>query len=423
MTIFYIAQGLPIGLFLTAIAAWLASNGRSAADVAWVVSMTYMPWSFKFIAAAIMDRYTFLPMGRRRIWLILSQALMLAGFAIVAAIGPTPDDAILIAILGLVVFTGSAVQDVAVDGLAVDILPDEEQGPASSYMFGGQALGIAGGAAIGGYMLEYYGSTATFLAFMPLNVGFLLLAIALRERPGERLLPWSEGQASSEALEKHGIHWLQIFAITFRSVIKRDSILLLVASALGRAVAGAFTAFWPVFATTEAGYSTSAYSSMYATVGLIISIACMWFGAVLIRQLGPRLACIVTFAGYALIAVVYLFSPEIATIGYVFVILTIYWNATDTLTTVSGNPLRMRLSDKRVGATQFTIYNSLGNLPVPIGASIYAWAMGEGGIVYLMPILIVMIVFSGVIFAMMRVGAKALPGDLDHLGEPQPRMD
>lgn len=423
MTVFYLAQGLPIGLFLTAVAAWLADNGRSADEVAWVVGMTYMPWSFKFIAAAIMDRYTFLPMGRRRAWLILSQALMLVGFAVVAAISPTPEDAVLIAVLGLVVFTGSAVQDVAVDGLAVDILPEDEQGPASSYMFGGQALGIAGGAAIGGILLQEYGATVAFLAFMPLNMLFLLLAIVLRERPGERMLPWSKGEASPEALEKHGINWVQIFKVTFRSLIKRDSILLVVASGLGRAVAGAFTAFWPVFATTQAGYSTSAYSGMFATIGLVTSIACMWIGAALIRQLGPRLSCIVTFAGYGIIGVVYLLSPGIAMIGYVFVILTIYWNATDTLTTISGNPLRMRLSDKRVGATQFTIYNSLGNLPVPVGASIFAWAYGDGGVAMLMPILIVMTVFSGGIFALMRIGGKALPGDLEHFGEPQPRLD
>ncbi len=38
-----------------------------------------------------------------------------------------------------------------------------------------------------------------------------------------------------------------------------------------------------------------------------------------------------------------------------------------------SNPLRMRLRDKRIAATQFiTLYSSLANLPVPLGASLFA---------------------------------------------------
>ncbi len=150
MMIFYIAQGLPIGLFLTGITSWISENGQSAGAVAAVVATTYMPWSFKFIIGPFMDRYTYLPMGRRRIWLIVSQAVMLAGLALAAFVGPGPSDLGLIAWVGFAIFCGSAAQDVAVDGLAVDILPDEEQGTASAFMFGGQSVGIASGAAAGG---------------------------------------------------------------------------------------------------------------------------------------------------------------------------------------------------------------------------------------------------------------------------------
>ncbi|MBO9580552.1 MAG: hypothetical protein J7498_06640 [Sphingobium sp.] len=52
MTIFYIAQGLPISLFLYAINAWLADNGQSAGAVAAIIATVYMPWSFKCFAAA-----------------------------------------------------------------------------------------------------------------------------------------------------------------------------------------------------------------------------------------------------------------------------------------------------------------------------------------------------------------------------------
>ncbi|MCW2396571.1 MULTISPECIES: MFS transporter [unclassified Sphingobium] len=407
MMTFYVAQGLPLGLFLTAVAAWLASNQMPPAAIASLVATAYLPWSFKFIGAALMDRYAYLPMGRRRAWLIGSQAVILIGLTVAAIAAPGPQDLGLITVLGVLIFSGGAIQDVAVDGLAVDILPDEEQGTASAFMFGGQALGMAIGGAMGGYLLQHYGAAIAFAAFLPFNAGFLLLALVLRERPGEKLLPWTKGRASAEALSAHGLPWLRILAITFRSMIKRDSLVLLAASVLGRAVGGAFTAFWPVFATTQANFSTSSYSGMVATVGLLVSISCMGVGSLLVGKIGPRRATVITYAGYAVMSLVFLLSPEVAMIGTVFVLLSIGREATDILTSISSNPLRMRLSDKRVGATQFTIYNSLSNLPVALGASLYAWIYGASGLAWLMAILIAMTVLSCVIFAMLRIGEVA----------------
>jgi PAT family beta-lactamase induction signal transducer AmpG len=422
MGVFYFAQGLPLGLFLTAIAAWLAASDMPPGAIATIIATTYLPWSFKFFGAALMDRYTYLPMGRRRIWLIGSQAVILAGLTIAAFASPGPTDLGLIAWLGFAIFCGGAMQDVAVDGLAVDILREEEQGTASAFMFGGQALGMAAGAAMGGYLLQHHGATVAFLAFAPLNGAFLLFALVLRERPGEKLLPWTRGAASAEARAAHGIPWLQILGITGRSMIRRDSLVLLAASVLGRAVGGAFAAFWPVFATTRAGFDTSAYSGLVATIGFVASLVCMGLGTLMVGALGPRRATILSYAGYGIMALVYLAAPDLAAVGYVFVILTIYWNMTDTLTSLCSNPLRMRLSDKRVGATQFTIYNSLSNLPVPMGAALFAWLSGVDGMAVLMPVLVGMIMLSCLIFATLRIGNVVDHPD-PHEAAPAPRID
>ncbi len=418
MTLFYFAQGLPIGLFVVAMAAWLASNGATEGDIAMIVSFSYLPWSFKFIGAALMDRYTFLAMGRRRIWLIGAQSLMVVGLIAASLTDPGFSEVALISWIGFVIFCGSAMQDVAIDGMAVDILPDAEQGPASAFMFGGQALGIAGGGALGGYMLATYGAGAAFTAFIPVVGGILLVGILMRERPGERLLPWTKGEASSESREAHGTEWLRILAITFKSILKRDSLLYLVSNGMLRTVAGAFVAFWPMFATSRAGYETFEYSSMLAIVGLIGSVSCMAIGTLLNVKLGPKLASMITFAGYGLISGVYLLAPDVAAIGAVFVAFSLFWNMTETLCTVCTNPIRMRLSEKRVAATQFTIYNSLGNLPIPIGASLFAWASGVGGSHVLMPILIVLIVLAIGIMSMLRIGKP-----VDHEEDAVPRVD
>lgn len=66
--VLYVAQGVPLGLFTFAIPAWMAAKGASAGDIAFVLGVTSLPWSLKLLNGFIMDRYTVLAMGRRRVW-------------------------------------------------------------------------------------------------------------------------------------------------------------------------------------------------------------------------------------------------------------------------------------------------------------------------------------------------------------------
>ncbi len=404
MTAFYFAQGLPIGLYLTAVAAWVSQNGASASDVAFLVSTTYLPWSFKFFGAALMDRYTYVAMGRRRIWLIASQFLMFIGLVVAASASPGPKDIALLAYVGFAIFCGSAMQDVAVDGLAVDILPEKEQGTASACMFAGQAFGIAIGAALGGTLLAKYGSTVTFLSFVPIVGIIFLLAIVLRERPGEKILPWTEGKASPATSMVGSINWLAILKITCISLVKRDSLIFLFATTVVRATGGIFVAFWPVYATTKANWSTQDYSAMVAVAGLFVSAAGMGLGALLNTKLGPRKSCIFSAGLYTIIGGLFLTYPEMGLLWGGLIALYAFTDTTSLLYTISGNPLRMRLSDKRVAATQFTIYNSLGNLPVPAGAFILAWTVDHGGHAITMSTVIGLAIVGMITLSLLRIG-------------------
>ena len=116
--ILYVAQGVPIGLFWFAIPAWMAANGASAASVGYVLGLTALPWTLKLVNGFIMDRYTFLAMGRRRIWIIGAQLVMIALLVGCALIGPGVTDLLLLGIAGFVVNMATTFQDVGVDGMA-----------------------------------------------------------------------------------------------------------------------------------------------------------------------------------------------------------------------------------------------------------------------------------------------------------------
>ena len=70
----YFAQGIPAGLLSIAIPAWLAVQGMSAGDIASYLAVIVLPWAFKLVTGPLMDRFEFLPMGRRRPWVIGAQA-------------------------------------------------------------------------------------------------------------------------------------------------------------------------------------------------------------------------------------------------------------------------------------------------------------------------------------------------------------
>lgn len=402
--LFYFAQGLPTGLTSVALPAWLADNGAPDAAVAAIVATAYLAWSYKFVIAAIMDRYTYLPMGRRRMWLIIAQALMLAGFLIAAAANPGPHDLALLTWVTLLVMSAAATQDVAVDGMAVDILSEREQGTASAFMFGGQALGMAAAGVAGGYLLQHHGSKAAFLAFMPVIAIITILAIVLRERPGEKRFPWSAGAAAPENLERHVGAWGPILLVTLKSLVRRDSLVLVAGSSLFRAAGGIMTPLWPILATTYLAFDTASYSATVSGLDLALAVVAIGAGSFLTIRLGAKWATIVVMLVMAAVCAVIGFAQQMWLATAVFLAVYAVYSVCSTLSSSCSNPLRMQLSDPRVAATQFTIYNSLSNLPVSLGATIFAYLGGAKELAGVMATGIGLFLGAAAILALLRTG-------------------
>ena len=130
-------------------------------SAALVAALTALPWSLKLVNGFIMDRYTFLAMGRRRVWILGAQLVMIASLLIAAVLNPTPSDVAVLGAIGFAVNMATTFQDVAVDGLAVDIMTEDERARGSGMMFGGQAIGIAVATALTGVVIVSTKTTAT----------------------------------------------------------------------------------------------------------------------------------------------------------------------------------------------------------------------------------------------------------------------
>jgi PAT family beta-lactamase induction signal transducer AmpG len=376
----YFAQGLPLGFIEFAMLAWLAQNGVSAAAIGSVLAALALPWTFKLAYGFIMDRYAFLPMGRRRPWIIIGQLGLVAAFAAMAIANPSPAQIGLIAGLAFVIGLSSATQDVAVDGLAVDILPEDEIEKANGTMFGGQALGMAAGGGLGGFLIAYYSLAAAAMTMAVLVAAILILVIVLRERPGERLLPWTAGQACQRNLDTQLDAFMPIIRNLFREMFTRETLILMPAMVAVCGATGIFLGLAPLFSADILDWEKSTYSSWVSTASLVAGLAAVILFGHAASWLGARRSFILCAAATAAIALAMLalraeWSNSAVFIGSIFA-----FKAMFVLRGVTGGALSMRLCAPAVAATQFAVLMAIANLGRAMGSASLGWLDSLGGI-------------------------------------------
>lgn len=187
----YLSQGLPYGFFVQALPVLLRQEGLSLPAIG-AASVLALPWMLKFLWAPLVDATPAgaLGLGRRRAWLIPLQGLAALTMALMA--GVEPAEALALVALGTFVANLlAATQDIAADGLAVELLEPEERGLGNALQVAAYRLGmiIGGGALL--VIFERYGWRPTFLGM----AGLLALAsvpiLLHRERPLAALPPVS----------------------------------------------------------------------------------------------------------------------------------------------------------------------------------------------------------------------------------------
>jgi PAT family beta-lactamase induction signal transducer AmpG len=186
----YVAEGIPLGFTATAIATHMRRDGVSPDVIGWYVGSLYLPWAFKWAFGPIVDTITSTRFGRRRTWIVGAQFGMM-----VTLLATTPIDfsgaIYLFGGLMLVHNVFAATQDVAIDALAVQVLPTEERGAANGFMYAGQSMGQAlGGAGVLLISSVLPFKATFFLVFAVLAVILVTVSWRLRE-PAEAAPGWA----------------------------------------------------------------------------------------------------------------------------------------------------------------------------------------------------------------------------------------
>ncbi|WP_296677945.1 MFS transporter [Novosphingobium sp.] len=378
LILFYFTQGFPVGLFFYAVPAWMSANGASTAQVASVVSAASMPWTIKLINGFLIDRYTFLPMGRRRAWIIGAQSVAVLVLLAGALVAPAASNVFLLSALAFGANSAITFQDVGIDSLAVDIMPDDERAKAAGIMFGAQLLGMATATSLGGYLFQHAGITVALgvLAGFPLLVA--LYGVAIRERPGERRLPWTAGSSHPRNVGIQVDAWRPLLKSTGKSLLVPLTLAIVPILLLRSVPSGGFEAFHPALFTRMAGWQISEYTSLVSTSQMISGVAGLLIGGALIDRIGTRAGLVAAASlGAAVLFIMGLAKPLWGE-TWLLVSLQISADLIGLLYNIAVIPICMRLCSPRVAATQFTIYMALGNFGRPIGASLAAMTAGNG---------------------------------------------
>lgn len=137
------SSGMPLYLLLNLLPAWLKTEGVSLKAIG-LLTIIQLPYTWKFLWAPLLDRFAIPGFGRRRGWMLLTQAGLVVSIGVLGSypatglVPPTDWPSTLaflahpVSLMALAVAMLSATQDIALDAFRREILAEGELGIGNS---------------------------------------------------------------------------------------------------------------------------------------------------------------------------------------------------------------------------------------------------------------------------------------------------
>jgi MFS transporter, PAT family, beta-lactamase induction signal transducer AmpG len=351
----YFVQGLPFGFQATALPVYLREAGLSLTGIGLATALA-LPWSLKVLWAPLVDRFDGGRLGRRRSWILPLQLALLACCA-AAALVPPRDALTPLLVLVLLMNFFAATLDIAVDGLAVDVLELPELGQGNVAQVVGYKVGMLTGGGLLVWASGSIGWEGLFLAMAGLVGACFLVTLAWRERavkapgpPDSPLVHPRMGEILGglrRVVTAPGAGWLLLFIGTYK---------------LGESMAD--TMFKPFL--IDAGYTAAQIGKWVGTWGMLFSIVGSVAGGFLAGRVPLLRAVGITAALRAVpVAGEWWLSVVEATPGRVVAVTCAEHLCGGALTTALFAYMMSRV-DRRLGATHYTLLATVevwGKLP------------------------------------------------------------
>ena len=341
----YFVQGIPFGFQTTALLVYLRESGISLTAIG-LSSVLAIPWMLKFLWAPLIDRFSSRRRGRRRSWILPLQAALALACAAGALADPERHLGPLLALV-FVMNLCAATLDIAVDGLAVDLLSVEELGKGNIAQVVGFKIGMLTGGGLLVWASGFIGWNGLFLAMAALVAATLVVTLRFREPPPPLADPDAARpgfgrifRALRAAVTVRGAVWLLLFVATYK---------------LGESMAD--TMFRPYL--VDEGFSRQQIGLWLGTWGMLFSIAGSTAGGLLASRFPIHSALSLTAVlRVAPLAALWGVAAAGATPARVIAV-TCAENFFGGALTTALFAFMMSRVDRRIGATHYTLLAAL----------------------------------------------------------------
>ncbi|MEY3015238.1 MAG: hypothetical protein RIT45_3973 [Pseudomonadota bacterium] len=351
----YIAQGLPFGYQAHALPVALREAGVGL-EALGLLGALALPWALKPLWAPFVDATSPFGLGRRRGWIVLAQAGQLVACVAAAMLDPSRQpEALLVTVLAMNVF--AATQDIATDGLAVDLLPPDALGWGNT----AQVVGYKIGMLVGGGLLVWWAGHAGWGVVFPAMAGleFAVLLVAFAAVPRD--------DAIAERAEHTPLGVLvgQLLQ-ALRAPSSRGLLALVATYKLGESMTDAM--FKPFL--VDNGIDKGAIGLWIGVVGMGASLGGSWVAGWLVahRGLGASLQIALAARAAGMVGAVLLaiFGVGEAT----FAVVTFAEHAGGGLLTTTMFATMMASVDRRFGASHYTALAALEVVGKGVGGAV-----------------------------------------------------
>ena len=190
------SSGMPLYVLVQLIPAWLRTEGVNLATIGLFAIVT-LPYTWKFLWAPFLDRFSLPFLGRRRGWALASQCLLLVCITQFGAFNPNEN---LTAVIWLVFLTSlfSATQDIVLDAYRREILADDELGTGNSIFINAYRVSSLVPGSLGFVLADFLPWATVFWLVGTFMILGIITTLLVPESSDDRIAPRTVREAIVE---------------------------------------------------------------------------------------------------------------------------------------------------------------------------------------------------------------------------------
>jgi len=342
------ASGLPLFLTSKTLQAWMSVENVNLSAIG-LFSLVGLPYSLKFIWSPLLDRFVPPFLGRRRGWLVITQAALLLAIAAMALQNPK-QSLQLLAINALLIAFFSASQDIAFDAYRTDVLEQWEMGAGAAVTVLGYRIALLLTGSLALILADRIPWPIVYLLLSALMVVGLLTSLWAPEPKEQERPPASLADAVS-------LPFIEFFQ---RSGLLRGILMLvfIVLYKLGDALVNNMSTPF-LLPNTGLGFSLTEIGAIQGGMGVLATIVGTLAGGAILSQIGINRSLWVFGVLQAVSNLAYFVLAQVGK-NYSWLVITInIENFCAGLGTAAFVAFLMSLCNQRFSATQYALLSSL----------------------------------------------------------------